>query len=393
MDSKNTLSKILLKIRMNQSKIILCFVFLIGLLLRMFYIYFYSIDPVDALQYMNIAKYIIGNPEVTYYVVPREPLFPLFLGVVYLIAPNTYTTSRILTGIIGSASIILIYFIIKKYDENSVKKDTKVNLALFGAAFISFNPYLIRNDGAGLREPLYTFLLLLLIFTILLQKSVKKDVLLCLISMLCVLCKSEALLLLIGLSFLLYHRNVVKNNLDKKSSLFESLSVLIGTLFGFVLWGTVSIFLFSDWFATSNYMASLYFVHEFNSVPLGKITTFSYLFKYHSFMELSSAFLDGFFGTLWLYFDIFDLFVYAFFIIALLELVKNSDLFFLYVTLFSTIFIGIFASLYGWSGFRRILLPYSVLSVIYIPTTISNLMQSASLKFSKRFSINFSKST
>ena len=203
--------KILKKLKQNWALLCVGILFIAGFLLRLFVVLNNEIEPIDALQYMEIAKSIIGVKGNTY-IVPREPFFPFLLSLVFLIFPDTFLTARFFTAFLGSITIVLVYFVVKKYSQEFSNSDKYEKFGLVSSLIICFNYNIIVNDGNGVRESLYGLLFLVLFYSILIKNKLAKRIVFTITSFLLILTKTESLILLIGLVLILYYKeNILAN--------------------------------------------------------------------------------------------------------------------------------------------------------------------------------------
>ncbi|MBU4220133.1 MAG: glycosyltransferase family 39 protein [Euryarchaeota archaeon] len=119
-----------------------------------FHIFDVNFFASDSSFYDGIAKNILagngfGYPEPTAYV---TPLYPLFLSAVYMIFGHNILAVQLLQALIGSLSVLCVYFIAKKiFDEK---------IGSIAAIIMAFYPHQIFWSGYILTETLYVFLLL-----------------------------------------------------------------------------------------------------------------------------------------------------------------------------------------------------------------------------------------
>jgi len=434
MDSEKKPNKFVNFFKNNYAIIFLCFIYIVGLMLRLLFVWKRtSIDPSDAVDYMEIAEFMFGV-EGTTYSYPREPFFSFVLGLVFLIFPNTYLTTRLFTAILGSFNIILLYFVTKKYLKKFFPNIHTEKFALISSLLISFNYQFILKDGYGYREPLFVMLFLILLYSILMEKKLMKKVLFCLSSFFMILTKSESLILLIGISLLVFQLenfliktdddlkqnssetivsnisedNIQDNGNKNKEKLasqknkktfrnfifkanYNSAFILLGLVIGFCLWLILSYLLFGDPFATSNEMAKQYYLHEFNSVAPEDLTTFSYIFNYHSILEIFRSFYSGFFVMFSNYEILYGIYLFAFFVLSLIYLLIKGDYISLFIIFYPSIFIGTLAYFYGASAFARILLPYSTIGFIIIPIFTYNILEKFEIMITNNVKIKIRK--
>ena len=403
--------------RENWSVIFVWILFIIGFLMRLLLIWKNPVEPVDATEYMEIAEFMFGV-DGTSYIVPREPFFPFLLGLVYLIFPNTFLTAQILTSLIGSLSIVGIFYVTKKYAQKFSENSDNEKFGIVASLLVCFNYHFIIYDGHGVRESLFTLLLLVLFYSILIKRKKIKKIIFTFSAFLLILTKSESLILLIGIFILIFHKeNVLKETRSEENIIretsseenivretrknklrnylskinYNSLFLLLGLLLGLVLWNLLSYILFSDPFATSNWMTRIYYTKEFNLVAPENLTTFGYLFKYHSFTELAYAFYSGFFGLMTGYSTVFNIYLFVFFIFTFIRFLIKKDYISLFWILYPPLFIGIFAALWGMVGYTRILQPYSMIGIISIPIITFEIIDRFNLTITKKIRVNIKK--
>jgi len=412
--------------------------FIIGFLLRLFLIFNNNIDNLDQLAYIEIAEFMFGV-EGKSYVAPREPLFPFLLGFIFLIFPNSFFTARVFTAVLGSINIVIVFFVAKKYATKFGIVNNNEKFGIVASLLVCFNDRLINYDGWALRESLFTLLFLLLFYSILIEKKILKRLAFSIISFLLILTKSESLLLLIGLSILIYYnenirktsksfsdsthlKEVIKDDekevaiVDEKVAIepsrieeseknsdetrknrlaihFKKVNynftfILIGLIIGFCLWKLLSHLIFSNPFATSDWLAEMYFFKEFNLAPPENLSTFDYLFNYHSFKELAIAFYQGITGMLNRYLGIFNLLSFPFFMLTILGYFFKKDYLSLYWVIYPIIFLGIFAMLWGMDPYDRILLPYSMIGFVTMPIVMYKLLEDFELTILRKIKIS-----
>jgi len=125
--------------------------FIIGFSLRLIIIInTENIDILDQLAYMDIAEYMFGV-EGKSYQFPRELLFPFLLGFIFLFSPNTILTKRIFTAVLGSANIVIVFFVAKKYAAKFGIINNNEKFGVVASLLVCFNNRLINYDGWTIR--------------------------------------------------------------------------------------------------------------------------------------------------------------------------------------------------------------------------------------------------
>ena len=427
MNEHTNIKKIIGKLKQNWAFFCVGILFITGFLLRLLVVLRNEIQPVDALQYMEIAKAIIGVEDNTY-AYPREPFFPFLLSLVYLIFPDTFLTARIFTSFIGSTTIVLVYFVAKKYSQKYSKNGGHEKIGLISSLIVCFNYYYIVNDGYGVRESLFALLFFILLYSILIKNKLAKRIILIIVSFLLILTKSESLILLIGIAFFIYYNENIleKNNLGEiqqnnnenknldneennnktkneysnkgermlkyiRTRNYNFIYILLGMSIGFCIWKLISFIIFGNPFATSNWMARMYYYNEFGESAPDSLNTFSYLFEYHSFKELAFAFYRGFYDSFNNYLTIYGRYLSAFFILALIFYLFKKDYLSLFWIIYPLLFIGIFSIFWPVGNFYRIFVPYSMIGIIAIPIFTFEILENFNIFISKRIDIKINK--
>lgn len=142
--------------------VFLLVLFLLASFLRILYAFYIkgNIPVNDAAGFdllgLNIWKYgeyafQLGTPTAR-----RPPIYPLFLSGVYFLFGHSYLAVRIIQSIIGGLTCLVIYFIGKK----TVNK----NVGFIAATISVFYPFFIYYTGYLLVETLFTFLLAVAVY-------------------------------------------------------------------------------------------------------------------------------------------------------------------------------------------------------------------------------------
>ncbi len=140
-------------------------IIIIGFLIRFYYFPYGIPITLDGLQYFLYAMdtSVLGHLPIGY-TLPNNG-WPLFLSIFFSIFHldnflDYIALQRVLTIIISVATAIPLYFLCKKFFENT--------FALVGAALFIFEPRIIQNSLLGITDPLFIFLVttsLLLFFS------------------------------------------------------------------------------------------------------------------------------------------------------------------------------------------------------------------------------------
>jgi len=136
--------------------------FLVASLLRILYAFYLkgNIPVGDAAGYdllgLNIWKYSEYAFQRGIPTALRTPVYPLFLSGLYFLFGHSYLAVRIIQSIIGGLICVVIYFIGKK----TINK----NVGFIAATISVFYPFFIYYTGYLLVETLFTFLLAVAVF-------------------------------------------------------------------------------------------------------------------------------------------------------------------------------------------------------------------------------------
>ena len=308
----------------------------------------------------------------------------------------------------------------KKYAQKFSENGDSEKFGIIASLLVCLNYHFIIYDGLGVREPLFTLLLLILLYSILIERKKIKKSIFSISAFLLILTKSESLILLIGISILVFHKeNILKKTISEENIIRENgneseenitretrknklrnylnrinynfIFILLGLFIGFVLWKSLSYILFSDPFATSNWMARMYYYKEFNLVAPETLTTFEYVFKYHGIKDLLQAFYSGFFGLMNRYSVIYNRYLFALFILSFIKYLIKKDYLSFFWVLYPPLFIGVLAILWGMVGYTRVIQPYSIIGLISIPIFTYEIIDSFKLTITKKLDININK--
>ncbi len=201
----------------NYRNVLITLFFVLGFTLRLIYILRFTPSDIniptgDASGYhtlaMNLIKYGQFAYEFNNPTAHREPLYPIFLALIYKFFGENLLIVRIMQCFINLFSIYLIYLLSKKIFTE--------NVAVFAVGISSIWPSFIYYTGTVLREIFFTFLLLIVMYLLYqnLQKtSILKQIFLGLIASLVALTNSIGVVIFVGIViyFLLLKKISFKN--------------------------------------------------------------------------------------------------------------------------------------------------------------------------------------
>jgi len=139
----------------------LSFIFLLGLILRLIYILPLTYVPYsDAAAYANAARDLARGEGflAEYEMAEQYPLYIYFLGGLFYLFGENYLLIRIVQAFLGALTGVLTFFLAKRITEDG-------KLGLIAGLVVALYPDLILHTGSLMTEPLYTFLLTLLLLT------------------------------------------------------------------------------------------------------------------------------------------------------------------------------------------------------------------------------------
>ena len=150
----------------SQKKIIvsLLIIFAISLSVRLYFLPFEIPFKTDAIDYFSFAFEISKSQKFPIGILHTNDGWSLFLSPIFSLIGNSdmmtlINAQRITSIFISSLTIIPVYFLCKKF--------ASPKISLIGASLFGFNYKLIENSILGITEPLFIFLItLMIIFTL-----------------------------------------------------------------------------------------------------------------------------------------------------------------------------------------------------------------------------------
>ena len=160
----------------NNNKIIWA-IFLVSLLTRIIYVYFYNVNPIahgqdinygDQPTYWHFAEAFLRDSSwISDDVSFRPPIYPLFLAMIVSVAGsgNNFINIMLAQSFMSAVCVVIIYYLAL----NVFNKPS----ALFTAVWAALNPFYLYYSGYMLRENLT--IMFFLLFTLLLIKFIKEQ--------------------------------------------------------------------------------------------------------------------------------------------------------------------------------------------------------------------------
>ncbi len=147
--------------------------FIISLFVGLFYCIFFPsgiVNDPDQIQYdtiaQNLAKHYVFSMEQQppfHPTINREPLYPLFLSLVYKVFRNSFFAVTIAQSLIFSLTIIVLYSFISKVADNKI--------AFYSSICVTICPPLANYTSYLLSETLFIFLLIAFVYVFTMMKS------------------------------------------------------------------------------------------------------------------------------------------------------------------------------------------------------------------------------
>jgi 4-amino-4-deoxy-L-arabinose transferase-like glycosyltransferase len=314
----------------------------------------------DAGEYMRYGTYLL---QAMRYLDPkREPVFPVVVALFFLVFGVSIATLRLLTVSLGTLMPYLTYRLSRKSLGGST--------AIIASFLVATDYELIWNSTRGMREELFSCLLLIVLFYVFPEgkKKSAKFVYAGFVGALLCLTRLEGLFVIAVVA--LYY--IWRSNVTPIRARVKFIAALLAVpLLAVLLWFGYSAIAFGDPFSTPTYPASCYFQYEFGG-EFKRITMFDYIFRYHTIGQILSTSAIGFGRILqylhqpWFLTDIgFTLFCLGF-----LQLLKRED-----TTLFHFVLAGAFTSVVFFFGVKegadlRIIFPYVPILYVFVAHAI-----------------------
>ncbi len=367
---------------------------LVGTTFRFYHFIRTSLIPNDALDFIHAAQWILGRESIDHFAtVPREPGWTIVLSICLIPFTVDYASlfeiARLTSILFSVLQIPLTYFVAKEIaNQFDTAKGKQTTIGLLSATFVSLNPIMIEASGMGLREPLQgtLFLIWILVYY---SKGIGRDFLIIggFCSFYSVLVRLDTILLFTFLSLVVLYQewNSGKLQENRLVNILLSLSPALIAIASYLLWASISFFLFGNPSATSDIFLDGYFRTEFPGVPLPEdLTLFTYLFQYHSLSDLVIAFVRGFSNLTKMYLQYLDIFLGSLLLLAFGYFSYKGKFVLPAFFLYSVSFYSLFAHFWGYTGFWRLLTPYIGISLIMITTILVKDLPDFEIKLGQR---------
>jgi glycosyltransferase involved in cell wall biosynthesis len=270
--------------RIRTHVVLLFFLFVLGFGLRYAGVNYATTNSLELVA--DAQGYIMLATSITHlsYPLAREPGFPLVEAFSFLIFGSGVGVFRMTTAILGSLVILASY----KLGESLHSRAS----GLMVAAMVAIDPFLVWNSTRGLREELFSLILILLVYHTITatrhQFKSKMGVIDALLAVGLTLTKLEGAAIAVGVCvFALWYANL---KAWRKPIVYIS-TILLSTLAALAGWALFSWIQFGDPAATMTAQGALWYAYEFGAPK--SVTALEYLVGYHTPFQLASMWVLG----------------------------------------------------------------------------------------------------
>lgn len=238
------------ELSIKQKLVIQASIIILGTIIRLYVYSTRYAEPTDILGYMHNARFLLGREDEYEY--PKEIGYPFFLALVGSVFGLSYRVARVSSILIGIINIPLsaktARTIMKRW---GYSEDFSYNASLFVSFLVSITATIFKSDNLGVREPLYTLLLLSLMIFLHNQDTGNRTLISIFILTLSLgLVKTEFQYIGIGLALLLYIESAQQGYQDFKR---KSILIFSGAVMAFIFWHFLSSWLMGNDSTTSNF--------------------------------------------------------------------------------------------------------------------------------------------
>ena len=141
----------------------LILVMIVGVLLRIYYFLFFSMQAVDVHQFMAVAE---SFQKGTAYPNPQEIGYPLLLFLLFFWGEISFLKLRILTLAFGVLNIYSIYHVAVRVTDYYNLNINRNDVGIFSSLFLATSHLVVRIDNSGVRETIALTILLSIVHEI-----------------------------------------------------------------------------------------------------------------------------------------------------------------------------------------------------------------------------------
>jgi glycosyltransferase involved in cell wall biosynthesis len=219
--------------------------------------------------------YIAGASELLHlsYRSPREPMFSVVAALFLSFLGVSIASFRLSTVCLGTLIVFVTYRI--------ARNTSGASAGLLASSLVATNVLLIWNSIRGLREELFSCVLLMFVFLIIRNEdglTAKSSMMVGLVAAILCLTKLEGLIVVVGVSA--YHVWHSKISHKKTNWRFVAI-ILMSSIIAIFAWFGFCALVFNNPFETTTVQGTWWYHYEFGGEPK-RITAFDYIFRYHT---------------------------------------------------------------------------------------------------------------
>jgi len=223
----------------------------------------------DAQGYMGGASQLLHLS----YRGPREPMFPAIAALFLSVLGVSVATFRFSTVCLGTLMVFLTYQI--------ARRTSSAYTGLLASFLVATNFLLIWSSIRGLREELFSCILLAFVFLIFRsgdRLTAKASIIAGFLAAILCLTKLEGLIIVVGVSaYHVWHSKICRRKIDWR---FIAI-VLISSIIAIFAWFGFCAVFFKNPFETTTVQGTWWYHYEFGG-EWKRVTAFDYIFRYHT---------------------------------------------------------------------------------------------------------------
>jgi len=225
----------------------------------------------DANYYMASASELLDLSYHSW----KEPMLPAIGALFLSVLGVSIAAFRFSTVFLGTMMVPLTYLIARKTSGSSA--------GLLASFLTATNILLVYNSIRGLREELFSCILLAFVFLVVRhggRLTAKASIISGLLAAILCLTKLEGLIVVAGVSA--YH--IWWSKISQRKINWRFVAVVLGSsIIAIFAWFSFCALVFNNPFETTNLVGTMWYWYEFESWSEGKhVTAFDYIFRYHT---------------------------------------------------------------------------------------------------------------
>jgi len=235
--------------------------------------------------------YMAGASQLLHlsYRSPREPMLSLFAALFLYVLGVSIATFRFSTVCLGTLMVYLTYRI--------ARRTSGISTSFLASFLVATNFVLIWNSTRGLREELFSCILLAFLFLIFFYRdrpTTKAAIVGGFLAVILCLTKLEGFAIVVGVSaYHIWHSKVCQRKIDRR---FIAI-VLTSSIFVMFAWFGFCALVFKNPFETTTVQGTWWYHYEFGG-EWKRVTAFDYVFRYHTAEQILFLTARGIFRIL-----------------------------------------------------------------------------------------------